>query len=728
METLFEDDPRLSSSHYDDVNDDLNSNVSNNTDADILRDRLNKVRKAVRKATQEAWKQADGHNPSPATLEKENSSFMLGMDLFGNGGGDIDGDTDSTMMPTSNGLEGAIRDKLQEVEGELRKLQKEINLNSHNPEEHEDTESTENLDADIEHYRRKVEFLKQASLARSCLEDSAALSSTALSSTTLAGKKGPYSGNDKETPDNLVRSAQLLLRSLSEVDEAERILELEDSSSTEQQKEIEVAHRILSSLRHQIRRHRVELVHRTGTVLSASVEVTPTSISVKSSAQLAIAYQVLETLDEGGSKSQSTALKETMREFTLHLYQEVLKPIITASVNSVISRRWKVEETVDQGSSMIGVSSGNKKGALHRIDWAVLEDENTTHDGTSETVLEEDDDLSFPVIRSWRNILSVLQRILVFIQSKVLLERETLCNLLGNRLFGTPNAMPGLMHLSALGLKSTLLGENDQGVLVEAMVEWLREQCLSNNAIEDGEENKSVSSKTLDRVTLLRKALLASTLPFIQEFQDRLIIPENPKSRLAMFCQDYEKEYVEHRRCVRLNQAREILIQNDYHNTVMVGVEANHSSDDLKEEALANFRLSRCSVSDSANKLMALVRNTMDEALAVSTSVPQDSPLAILRPTLYKTAREMFSLFSAIIQANHGREVANVPRTAAVLHNDSVFLAHHCLTLGLEYREKFPQFDEDGSRGNLLKQTCIFVDMVPLYREVRTLYYSSYEY
>jgi centromere/kinetochore protein ZW10 len=160
----------------------------------------------------------------------------------------------------------------------------------------------------------------------------------------------------------------------------------------------------------------------------------------------------------------------------------------------------------------------------------------------------------------------------------------------------------------------------------------------------------------------------------------------------------------------------------------MVGVEANHSSDDLKEEALANFRLSRCSVSDSANKLMALVRNTMDEALAVSTSVPQDSPLAILRPTLYKTAREMFSLFSAIIQANHGREVANVPRTAAVLHNDSVFLAHHCLTLGLEYKEKFPQFDEDDSRGNLLKQTCIFVDMVPLYREVRTLYYSSYEY
>eukprot|EP00539_Tryblionella_compressa_P000977 CAMPEP_0178742426 /NCGR_PEP_ID=MMETSP0744-20121128/5672_1 /TAXON_ID=913974 /ORGANISM="Nitzschia punctata, Strain CCMP561" /LENGTH=298 /DNA_ID=CAMNT_0020395375 /DNA_START=247 /DNA_END=1143 /DNA_ORIENTATION=+ len=107
----------------------------------------------------------------------------------------------------------------------------------------------------------------------------------------------------------------------------------------------------------------------------------------------------------------------------------------------------------------------------------------------------------------------------------------------------------------------------------------------------------------------------------------------------------------------------------------------------------------------------------MDEAVEVTSTSP-DSVLSLLRPTLYRTSREMLGLFRAIIPASHGKEVAHVPRTAAVLHNDAVFLAHHCLTLGLEYKEKFPTADEDDARGKLLKQTCIFVDMVPLFREL----------
>jgi hypothetical protein len=718
MDTFLEEP--LSSSAYD---DDVNNANTNNMDADVLRDRLNKVRKAVRKATQEAWKQADGHNPSLSTLQKENASFLLGMDLFGSGGVDIDGGggsgNDSTMMSTSSGLERAIRDKLVLVEYDLERIQKESNNSitasgsesnnifpSNEGGEEFEAESTDNLDIQIENYKRKVAFLKQASLARSCLEESAALSSSALS---------------KEAPDNLVRSGQTLLRALGEVDEAERIL-LDDSSSTEsseQQKEIEVAYRILSSLRHQIRRHRVELVHRAGTVLDGSIELTSTSIAVKSSAQLAVAYRVLETLDENKlNKTKTTALQETLRGFTSRLFEEALKPILTLSddgnSNDGSSRRWKVEETADKRSTMMGVSTGNRKGTSHRIEWSSLgADENNDEEDENNAEEVGGKQSSFAVINSWKNILGVFQKILHFVESKVFLERETLCNLVGNRLFGTPDAMPGLMNLSALGLESTLLGENDQGVLMEAMVEWLRDQCLSDDVIEEND-----SRVCLDRVVSLREELLECTLPFCQELQDRHLIPQNPPPRLVVFCQDFEKTYVEHRRCIRLNQARDILIENDYHNTVVVGVEENPSPDDLQEAALAIFRLSRCSISDSSDKLMTLVRQTMDESVAVSTTVSQDSPLAMLRPTLYKTAREMFSLFSAIIPANHGREVANVPRTAAVLHNDSVFLAHHCLTLGLEYKEKFPQVDEDDARGKLLKQTCIFVDMVPLFREL----------
>lgn len=777
METLHErsfaygdDNDRFGINANGIVNSNANNTNNNNAncenpadpDVDVLRDRLNKVRRAVHKATQEAWKQANGHSPSLSSLQKENASFLLGMDLFGSsgGGGGAGMDTSMDGGDSSSGLELTIRDKLEQVERDLSRIQKESDAlpssawasgsrdaAAESSEEAANANnnkalSGEELSDQIENYRRKVAFLRQASLARSCLEESTALTSSASSS---AGASAT-SDSDSEggttttitTPDNnnLVRSAQTLLRALQEVDEAERILRddlsfVDDSSSMaenkKQQKEIEVAHRILSSLRHQIRRHRVELVHKAGTVLDGSVELTPGSIAVKSSEQLTVAYKVLETLDDAEQaathnmldsaaravrkKSKTTALQETLRGFTEKLYKEALKPIL-ATMSSESNSVWKVDESSDKRSKMIGVSTANKRGTTHRIEWRLDDDMGGAGDGDgmgeNGTIEEEcEEPSSFAVVNSWKNILDVFRRILTFVRVKVFLEREPLCSIVGNRLFGTPDAMPSIMNLAALGLKSELLGENDLGVLGEAMVKWLRDQSLSEVKV-DG---------ALDQVSSLGEELLELTLPFSQELEDLYRIPSNPPSRLVVFCKDFEKAFIDHRRMELLNEARDILMKNDYHNTTIVGAEENPSPEDMKEEALAVFRLSRCSVSDTANKLVALVRKTMDECVSV-VGVPHDSPLAILRPTLYKTAREMFSLYRTIIPANHGREVANVPRTAAVLHNDAVFLAHHCLTLGLEYKEKFPEIDEDDSRGKLLKQTCLFVDMVPLFREL----------
>mgnify|MGYP006300592767 CR=1 FL=1 len=85
---------------------------------------------------------------------------------------------------------------------------------------------------------------------------------------------------------------------------------------------------------------------------------------------------------------------------------------------------------------------------------------------------------------------------------------------------------------------------------------------------------------------------------------------------------------------------------------------------------------------------------------------------------MYRTARETLDLFRAIIPATQGYEIKNVPRTAAIFHNDCVFLAHHCLTLGLEYKDKYPPTTEADAGGKLLRQTCMFVDMVPLFRDL----------
>ncbi|KAL3920437.1 MAG: hypothetical protein SGILL_003264, partial [Bacillariaceae sp.] len=298
--------------------------------------------------------------------------------------------------------------------------------------------------------------------------------------------------------------------------------------------------------------------------------------------------------------------------------------------------------------------------------------------------------------------------ILVFVQSKILLERENLCNLLGTQLFGIPNAFPGTLNFDLIGLESPSLGGNDQGFLMEGMVRWVQDHCLA----------EAVRFEDLTQVSSMQADLLTATNSICRKLVERGLISQESAPKIISFCEGFEKAYVDHRRCILLNQARTILCNDDYHNTVVVGEDEHSIQKDLKDETMAVFQLSKCSVSSTAFKLMALVRNTMDEAVEVSTNLPEDSVLTLLRPTLYRTAREMLSLFRFIIPSSHGFEVANVPRTAAVLHNDAVFLSHHCLTLGLEYGEKLPPANENDVRGKLLKQTCIFVDMVPLFRDL----------
>ncbi|KAG7342388.1 centromere/kinetochore Zw10-domain containing protein [Nitzschia inconspicua] len=702
---------------------------------EVLQDRLNRVRKAVHKATQDAWKQANGHSLSfqqqqqqqnHKNLDENNTaSFMLGMDLFGNTT-TVANDGDDGVVAVTSVLEQSVREKLDQVEKDLKRLQHEISIASTNGlgddrdtyeeddyamrEAEYDDEDDElqriALSRQIESYKAKVAFLKQASFARSCIEESASLSSPAL--------------NVTKEPD-LVSASQKLLQALDEVDVAERILQ---EAATGTPNEVQVANQILSSLRHQVRRHRVHLVHKTTAILDNSFDLTASSITMKSSEQLEKAYHVLEIL--GGlaptqtkTTTKSTALEDSMHNLTLQLFRKVFKPILEAAAanryeNNAQPCCWNVEETSDKRATLIGVStSATRKGnKIHRIEWNVVEQDNSTGRGTQSIPEgdneDEEEDQTFPSVMTFKNMLTTMQQILVFVQTKVLLERDVLCELVGTQLFGRPNAMPSSLNLPELGLESILLGDRDRGVLMEAWVEWIRDHCLKEALLFDD----------LLQVSSMQQQLFASTLPVCEDLENRKLIPCEHPSKIILFCEMFERKYVDHRRCILLNEARDILTNNDYHNTVVVGVDENPLPKNLSEEALAVFNLSKCSISDTASRIMTLIRRAMDDAVAIPNTISPDSVLSLLRPTLYRTAREMLSLFRAIIPSSHGQEIANVPRTAAVLHNDAVYFAHNCLTLGLEYREKFPPVDEVDTRGRLLKQTCIFVDMVPLFREM----------
>jgi hypothetical protein len=613
----------------------------------VLKDRLLKVQKDVRKATEDAWKQASSTNstssanPVIATPQESNASFMLGMDLFGQ---------DPSI------LERGIRDKLDDVQDELNKLMlyNDENINTSLDHDNEDVDPHE-LARQAQSYQQQIRFLKQASLARSMLEESITLSSAALTN-----------------EPNLHQASRQLVVALEHAQEAEEL-----ASSTTSPQEAQVARQILEGLRHSIRRHRVELVHKASSVLDASIQMSHSTLLCKGSTQLLAAYQVLESLEGGHA-----ALEETLRRLTQRLYKEVLSPILephrTSSKGTGASvKPWKVVESADKPTKgMIGVSVSTTKGPVHRMEWHRTEEGNP---------------ISSP-IDVWKDTLELLQGILVFLQSKILLERPKLCKLVGDQLFGKPNALPSNLNLQALGLEATVLGD-DKGVLMETLVELISETCLPD----------ALPASEIPTLADRGKELLDACVPFCKELVHNQLLPKDPPPKLVTFCQQFEQKYVEHRRCVLLNQARDSLMNNDYHNTVVVGVDV------VPEKSMAIFQLHKSSISDTASNLMTLVRQTMDESVAMPTQ-PE-----LLRPALYRTAREMLSLFRAIIPASHGSEVAHVPRTAAVLHNDCIYFAHHCLTLGLEYKE---QFDEEDARGKLLQQTCIFVDMVPLFREL----------
>ena len=562
-------------------------------------------------------------------------------------------------------LEITIRGKLEDVEADLQKLLREDTNSPIMEEEEEQFVDPQELEDQVQLYRAKIAFLKQASLARTALDESKTLSSATLSPNGV----------------DLVQASKLLVQALELIRQAESFTQTASSSA----EDTENFKKLISSMKHEIRRHRVHLISRAGQTLDSCVQMTHHSLLVKNAQQLDQAYQVLEEMEGGQS-----ALKESLWRLSTHLYDTVLKPILAPHQKlGTPMKTWKITESEDTPKSgLVGISAN--KGPVYRLQWTILE--------------ERGEDSKSSAIEAWKETFKILTEILVFAQSKILMNRQKPSKLLGDYLFGDPEALPSNLNLHALGLKSRRIG-NDKGIMLEDMMERLGKTCIP-----DSLESNQESTFLTDLAANLKDVVI----PFCNAMCQNHLITMSPKPKLMVFCDTLEDNYIQHRRCILLNQAREILVNNDYHNTIKVGVEASLEDNEVSS-GMEVFQSKSSSISDTANKLMELVRKTMDEAVAAGKS---SSCLPLLRPTLYKTAREIMSLFRSIVPASHKKEVNEVPRTAAVLHNDCIFLAHNCLTLGLEYKEQFITDTEEDKTGKLLSQSCIFVDMVPLFREL----------
>ncbi|XP_065072092.1 centromere/kinetochore protein zw10 homolog [Rhopilema esculentum] len=122
---------------------------------------------------------------------------------------------------------------------------------------------------------------------------------------------------------------------------------------------------------------------------------------------------------------------------------------------------------------------------------------------------------------------------------------------------------------------------------------------------------------------------------------------------------------------------------------------------DIPEGSFATkiFKFPECRISESTMKLRDLVYKTLIEA---SMATPQ---VAI---QLFYCVRNMFELFCDVVPTYH-RESLELPQLAALHYNNSMYLAHHCITLGHQFKLTLPETLSQGA--------ATFIDLVPVLRK-----------
>lgn len=118
--------------------------------------------------------------------------------------------------------------------------------------------------------------------------------------------------------------------------------------------------------------------------------------------------------------------------------------------------------------------------------------------------------------------------------------------------------------------------------------------------------------------------------------------------------------------------------------------------------ASLSFAFPSCAVSQSVQEFINHLYQTLRECCNST------NPSAAVQ--LFHLARSMVDLFCAVLSSHHSAAIAELPRVAAVQHNNCMYLAHHLVTLGHQFHSRLPP--------PLNTQTTTFVDQVPIVRSL----------
>ncbi|NXL86174.1 ZW10 protein, partial [Alectura lathami] len=113
------------------------------------------------------------------------------------------------------------------------------------------------------------------------------------------------------------------------------------------------------------------------------------------------------------------------------------------------------------------------------------------------------------------------------------------------------------------------------------------------------------------------------------------------------------------------------------------------------------FSLPACRISSSVEQLMELAYQTLLEATASTDQCCIQ---------LFYSVRNIFQLFYDVVPTYHKENLQKLPQLAAIHHNNCMYIAHHLLTMGHQFRYRLTSILCDGA--------ATFVDLVPGFRRL----------
>ena len=734
----------------------MSSNSRSHRPEDLpLDDSLRSIASALEKVLHQQLEDVDAEGTvSRDVLNDSKASFHLGMKLFGS--------------KTVAEIEREVQSSLRQMKQSLGSLQASS-----------DDESVAIIRAQI---GKKLQFILECSQARSTLDDSITYSTAILAPQEIRNMK-----QSTEFWKQAQRALQSAHACIVEMEESQPLFirEMEEQPSSS----IQDCYRLYDEIHRLVRRQKLDILSEAKEIWTTCIEVSSGHLFVAApkrhpgSLQLNDSLPVFFDISDSLAKDDDQALDDTvqsiLRKLTLQLQQNIFQPMLDdmqADRYTPISFRslsdddsYNVSTSLKEGNRLDWSSSRetSKSNHLHVLKDLNLNDYATAFQKTRPTAASEVSRRDVTTtLQHWENITQFLRRILSFVADHVLLQNPLACRYVAQRLFGRPTNLstilggkeksnPGGPFVGGIETNFSRFGDDDDGVLLQPLLETIEKTCIAPLHL--------LPDQLQPELNTIAQHLQSQFHPLIEELAVKNILHIDTPTYLSNYMKSIHQIYINHRHCQLLNEARDMIVSTDYHNTAVVGEECNVASplfDDpkkpsnptafaidsiLSKDGLAVFKLHQASVSCMANEVMQLCRkimeevvehynyrSTVDEHSALSNlshfSSPADFQIAYC-DTMYRTAREVLDLFRAIVPMQHGKEVAQVPRTAAILHNDCVFFAHHCLTLGLQYKNQFrdpvsetlDHKDEDGKTkalDQLLRQHCMFLDMVPLFRDI----------